>query len=144
MQTIENLKDFMRAEHYTEQEIKLKTREWFGKNEMLLGKYIARMRMRQTEKKLIPKVWNRWRQYVGMRKLIKYQVRQMENYTHNVKADLQRAFKKWKNGPEQLATELDKLPYNHLKTLAINSTKQVADCGDTLAENQSIQNHLLI
>jgi hypothetical protein len=24
----------------------------------------------------------------------------MENQTHNVKADLQRAFRKWKNGPE--------------------------------------------
>lgn len=138
MKTIENLKDFMRNEHYTESEIKLKCRDWFGKNEMLMNKYIARMKMRTEGKKLIPKVWNRWRQYVGMRKLIKYQFKQMENYGDNVKADLQRAFKKWKSGPEQLATELDKLPYSHLQTLAINSTKQVADCGDTLAENQSI------
>jgi hypothetical protein len=51
---------------------------------------------------------------------------------------LQRAFKKWRNGPDQLATELWKLPYNRLQDLAILSTKQVADCGDTLAENQSI------
>ena len=68
----------------------------------------------------------------------------MENQTHNVKADLQRAFRKWKNGPEQLATELWKLPYNHLQTIGINTTKMVGDCSDTLAENQSIQNHLLI
>ena len=73
MKTIENLKDFMREEHYTEAEIKIKCRDWFSKNEMLLNKYIARMRMRQRGKALIPKVWNRWRQYVGMRKLIKYQ-----------------------------------------------------------------------
>ena len=62
----------------------------------------------------------------------------------NVKADLQRAFKKWKNGPEQLAKQLWKLPLARLQDLGIKSTKMVADCSDTLAENQSIQNHLLI
>jgi hypothetical protein len=79
-----------------------------------------------------------------MRKLIKYQIRQMENYTHNVRADLQRAFKKWKNGPEQLAKELWKLNYAKLQDIGIKTTKTVGDCSDTLAENQSIQNHLLI
>lgn len=101
MKTIDNLKDFMREEHYTESEIKIKCKDWFGKNEYLMNKYLARMRMRQDpNKKVVPKVWNRWKQYVGMRKLVKYQCNQMENYTHNVKCDLQRAFKKWKNGPE--------------------------------------------
>ena len=62
MKEIDNLKEFMRSEHFTEQEIKLKCREWFGKNEFLMNKYISRMRMRQDlNKKLIPKVWNRWR-----------------------------------------------------------------------------------
>jgi len=68
----------------------------------------------------------------------------MENNTSNVKADLQRAFKKWKNGPDQLGSELSKLNYNVLVDLGIKASKQVADCGDTMAENQSIQNHLLI
>lgn len=68
----------------------------------------------------------------------------MENNTSNVKADLQRAFKKWKNGPEILASELSKLNYNVLADLGLKASKQVAECGDTMAENQSIQNHLLI
>ena len=62
----------------------------------------------------------------------------------NVKADLQRAFKKWKNGPEILTKELWKLSFKKLKEIGVRTTRNVADCGDTLAENQSIQNHLLI
>jgi hypothetical protein len=62
----------------------------------------------------------------------------MENNTSNVKSDLQRAFRKWKNGPEQLGGELSKLEYNVLSDLAIKASKQVADCGDTMSENQSI------
>lgn len=59
---IENLKDFMREERFTEQEIKLRCREWFGKNDNLMQKYIARFRLRQDpKKKLMPKVWNNWR-----------------------------------------------------------------------------------
>ena len=111
MKEIENLKEFMRKEHFTEKEIQLKCKEWFGRNEHLMKKYMTRMRLRlDPKKRIMPAVWNRWKQYVGMRKLIKYQVKQMENNCHNVKADLQRAFKKWKRGPEQLATELWKLP----------------------------------
>jgi predicted small metal-binding protein len=78
MRVIENLKDFMREEHFTEAEIRQKTKEWFGRNEQLMYKYIARMKMRQEkDRRYIPMVWNRWRQYTGMRKLIKYQMRQM-------------------------------------------------------------------
>jgi len=57
---------------------------------------------------------------------------------------LQYAFNKWRRGPSQLEGELSKLPYETLKKLGYKTTKQVEDCGDTIAENQSIQNHLLI
>jgi hypothetical protein len=62
MRTIENLKDFMRSEHYTEQEIKLKCKTWFDKNQNLLNKYMARWRMRlDPRRRIMPVVWNRWR-----------------------------------------------------------------------------------
>jgi hypothetical protein len=66
-----------------------------------MQKYMARMRMRlDPKKKVVPVIWNRWKQYVGIRKLVKYQIQQMENNCDNVKADLQRAFKLWKAGPD--------------------------------------------
>jgi hypothetical protein len=93
MVEIENLKDFMRQEGFTEKEIQVKCKDWFGKNEQLMKKYMARMRNRLDPKKRgLLAVWNRWRQYVGIRKLFKYHMLQTENNCHNVKADLQRAF----------------------------------------------------
>ena len=68
----------------------------------------------------------------------------MENNTSNVRSDLQRAFKKWRDSPKMLAGELSKLNYNVLVEIAIKASKQVAECGETMAEDQSIQNHLLI
>jgi hypothetical protein len=65
----------MRAEHFTEQEIRQKCKDWFSKNEVLMNKYMLRWRMRQTEKRIVPQVWNRWRQFTAMRKLVKYQMK---------------------------------------------------------------------
>ena len=59
----------------------------------------------------------------------------MENNTNNVKSDLQRAFKKWRNAPEILRDELSKLNYNVLNAIGIKASKQVAECGDTMYEN---------
>lgn len=97
----------MRSEHFTEDEIENQFNDVCTKNDHLMKKYLLRMKhFSDDDNKLLPIVWNRWREYVGIRKLIKYQFRMMANQTHNVKADLQRAFKKWRNGPEQLAKEL--------------------------------------
>ena len=46
----------------------------------------------------------------------------MANQTHNVKADLQRAFKKWRAGPDQLAKELWQLPLETLQDLGMKTT----------------------
>jgi len=44
------------------------------------------------------------------------------NQTDNVKCDLQRAFKKWRNGPDQLAKELWQLPLDTLQDLGMKTT----------------------
>ena len=41
---------------------------------------MIRLRIRQdSEKKQLPHIWQRWKDYVAIRKLIKYQFRYMEN-----------------------------------------------------------------
>lgn len=69
---IENLKEFMRKERYGENEIEAMFNKVTWKTDGLLRKYIIRWRIRQTRKRLVPVVWDRWRQYVGMRKLVRY------------------------------------------------------------------------
>ena len=62
MKEIDNIKDFMRSEHYTEKEIEERCKNAFETNENLMRKYMLRMRMRLDQrKKIVPAVWNRWR-----------------------------------------------------------------------------------
>ena len=45
-----------------------------------MRKYMIRMRLRHDEEKSgLPHVWQRWKDFVAIRKLIKYQFRYMHN-----------------------------------------------------------------
>lgn len=112
----------MRQEHHTEDEIARMMQEVDWKTNGLMKKYIIRWRARYTEKKWLPSIIDRWKQFVKIRKMIRHQFRFCENQVHNVKSDLQRAFKKWKAGPETLGHELSKLPAETLIDLAVRST----------------------
>jgi len=71
---IDNLKDFMRKEHYTEDQIDKFYDDVCDTTEHLMKKYLIRIKIRQDEKnKTLPLIWNRWREYVGVRKLVRYQ-----------------------------------------------------------------------
>ena len=101
----------------------------------LLRKYIIRWRIKYTEKKHFPYIFDRWKMYVAMRKLFRYEFKYSQNQVHNVKADLQFAFNKWKQGPSRLTNELWKLPLETITELAVRSTQQVGKCSEQLAEN---------
>merc|ERR1712216_336498 len=133
------MREFLRKEKYTEDEIEKIHDGVVARNDGLMNKYMTRLRIRQDkDRKLLPTIWQRWREYVGMRKLIKYQLRFCFNAAVNGKADLQRAFKKWRNGPDQLARELWRLPVETIVQLGIRTTKDLDECGDQIAENSSI------
>jgi hypothetical protein len=108
---IESMKEFLRSEHYTEPEIEKICAKVFNRNEHLMKKYMIRMRIRHDPvNRNMPHIWQRWKDYVAIRKLLKYQFNYMHNRVTGQKGDLQRAFKKWRNGPDQLAEELWRLP----------------------------------
>jgi len=109
-----------------------------------MKKYLTRMRMRGTNKAILPYIMDRWKGFVRIRKLISYQLRYCENQCSNVRADLQRAFLKWKNDHEKLTSALGRLPRETLVEIGIRSTQQVGKCSEQLAENQSISNHLVL
>ena len=142
---IENMKEFLRKEKYTEGEIDMIYNGVCTKNEGLMKKYMIRMRIaRDQDQRLLPIVWQRWREYVAVRKSVRYQFRICHNQVQDGVADLQRAFKKWRNGPDQLAEELWRLPVDTIVQLGIRTTKDLDECGDQIAENSSIQNHLMM
>jgi hypothetical protein len=62
---IDNLKDFMRSQHYTELEINKFYNDVCSKNETLMKKYMIRLKYKQhPDKKLLPIIMDRWKQFV--------------------------------------------------------------------------------
>jgi hypothetical protein len=86
----------MRSQGYTEKEIDefAERAKMFSKT--LMAKTIARLRHVDGDTYLKPKMFDRWRQFVHMRKLLRYILRNMENKLKPVKADLSIAFNRWK------------------------------------------------
>ena len=106
---------------------------------------MIRMKYRLDDnKKLLPMVWNRWRGFIAFRKLVKYQFNFCSNSTANDKADMQRAFNKWRRGPEQLTDELSKLDFKTLRNLGLKCTDELKECSDNINENHAIKNHLVL
>ena len=63
----------MRSEKYTEDEIETKTDYCNDYNDYLLKKYSVRWQIRlDPNRKILPLIWNRWKGFVAIRKLIKY------------------------------------------------------------------------
>lgn len=63
-----------------------------------LARVIQRMRhfTKVGDAYLLPKMFDRWRMFVKIRKLVGYLLRNLENKLKPVKADLSVAFNRWK------------------------------------------------
>ena len=74
------MREFLRKEKYTEGEIDMIYDGVCTKNEGLMKKYMIRMRIaRDPNQRLMPIVWQRWREYVAVRKSVRYQFRICHN-----------------------------------------------------------------
>jgi len=77
---IENMREFLRKEKYTEGEIDMIYNGACNKNENLMKKYMIRMRIARDEnQRLLPIVWQRWREFVALRQQIRHQFRICHN-----------------------------------------------------------------
>ena len=142
---ISNLKKFMEKERYTEDEIDGLYDHVHETNETLLKKHTARWKCATSkDKRMLPIVWQRWRYYCGNVKLLKFMCRNCYNNCQDELAEKQLAFKRWRQKPMALENRLSRMPAQTLVEMAVQTTKDVSECSDTLTENQSIQNHLLV
>lgn len=113
---IENMKQFMRDQHYTELEINKFYNDVCGYNDYLMKKHMIRMKYKlDPNKRLLPIVMDRWRGFVQIRKSVKHQFRFLGNFKEAEKAEMQIAFNKWKRGSNKLEEELWRLDYNTLE-----------------------------
>ena len=62
---------------------------------MLKG--LRRMQHYNEELYVMPKAFDRWRQYVHMKKLFRYWLNYTNQRTQYIKSDMAAAFNKWKN-----------------------------------------------
>jgi len=88
----------MQNQGYTKLQIQQAYEYATQKTTTLLSRSVARIK-HYTEKDdiyLKPKMFDRWRFYVKMRKLVRYLLRSMENKLTPVKSDLEVAFRRWK------------------------------------------------
>ena len=86
---IANLKEFMRSQHYTEGEIDKFYGDVCARNDHVMNKIMTRWQfLRDPDRRIIPIVMNRWKEFVAMRKLIKYHFKNSHNATQDGKADL--------------------------------------------------------
>ena len=83
------MKEFLRKEKYTEGEIDMIYNKVCGRNEYLMKKYMIRLKIAhgdRQDQRLLPIVLNRWKEYVAVRKSVRYQFR----VCHNNVSDEQR------------------------------------------------------
>ena len=57
---------------------------------------------------------------------------------------MQRAFNKWKKSSDSLEQELWTLDLKSLEAIGLRTTKDLKECSEMIAENQAINNHLVL
>jgi hypothetical protein len=81
---------------------------------------VARVSLIKTDGYLKPIVFDRWRQFVKLRKLIKYLLKNMENQLSPIKVDLQVAFNRWRT---RHSDRLAQLSGTHRIALVLKATR---------------------
>ena len=93
-----NLKNLMADEGFAPHQIEEVSSSAVDKSKELLAKSVARWKhWNGTDDYLKPKMFDRWRQYVKMRKIVKHWLDFLTNRQQHQKADLSYAFNKWKH-----------------------------------------------
>lgn len=100
-----NLKEFMRSENFTEEEIATKDAKVKEYNKYLMDKALRRFRISKADKKIVGAL-EHWKKWIATKRLFNYYVKEGNNQTMFGKCDLNWAFKKWLNADAQMVEYL--------------------------------------
>lgn len=88
---------------------------------------------------VVPKMFDRWKLFVKMRKLAKHWMEYIGNRQQNVKADLAVAFDRWKYAHGRAENALSRRNKDYLEERALLAARRLND----LAENNNQSEYLL-
>jgi len=72
-----------------------------------------------------PKAFDRWRQYVNMRKLFRYWLEYINNRSEYIKSDMAVAFDRWKHYHVKSRTTLERRDKNYLEQRVVKNGKKL-------------------
>ena len=136
-----NLKEFMRSENFTEEEIAAKDAKVKEYNKYLMDKALRRFKISKADKKIVGAL-EHWKKWIATKRLFNYYVKEGNNQTMFGKCDLNWAFKKWLNADAQMVEYLGRQNQKDLKNSNIVQAKMLDRLANREAEDCAILNHL--
>lgn len=104
----------MKEEGYTDKEIALAIKEGSVDERHKILKGIRRMQHYNEELYVVPKAFDRWRQYVYYRKAFRYWSTFCNSKSEFLKIDISKAFNRWKQYGQKSKQNLTALHYEDL------------------------------
>ena len=141
---VHNLKALMDKEGFTQNEIDEVADKAQDKGLDLIARAVGRWKhyTYDDDKYLIPKMFDRWRQWVAFRKILRHWLDYIGNRQNHVKADLSHAFNKWKFMASDETKELQKKTLDQLKRRAVLAAKRLEALAANSAQDEDMVNHL--
>ncbi len=137
-----NIVDFMQREGYEDKEIAGALNQEKQRQSQLVLKTVRRMQHYNEELYLKPKVFDRLKQFVHMRKLFKYWLEFAEKRSQFTKCDLHYAFDKWKNFYSNRQNELTSVPKAKLDQMIVKNNKALEKLADIIQNKENVHEHL--
>ena len=123
---LKSLIGYMHDEGYEKHEVDDEANKADKRSLELMARAIARWKHgEENDKYLLPKMFDRWRQFVKMRKLVGFILRNMENRLQPCKADMSYAFNLWKYGAARSLAKLGGKTQAEKKVQMINNQKEL-------------------
>lgn len=113
-----NLLEFMRNEHFTEEQIAHWKKNAAEHNMWLMNKAVLRLRGGK-EKKAAVKCLEHWKMWINIKRLFKFYIEFGNSSVQYGKCDMRWAFDKWRRSDEVQAGSLRKFWYQKLTDLNI-------------------------
>ena len=122
------LKAFMQHEGFDPKQVEDEMERANKKSNELLARSIARWQKGvEDDAYLMPKMFDRWKYFVKMRKLVRWTLNNMENRLTPVKADMSWAFNKWKYSTGNAKGKLDGVTQAEKKVKMVSNQKQIQE-----------------
>lgn len=139
---LQNHKNFMSKEGFDEKEIQQALKDEKARQGTLMLKSVCRMQHYNEELYTLPKMLDRWKAYIHMRKLYRYWLGFANKRGEFIKSDLHYSFDKWKNYYPKQYLELRKNSKRTLDKRMLRNNRTLDLLADEVQDKENILGHL--